>query len=160
MLAGNWRIGGYALKQADRAGPGRLLGCNECCGRERAGGGHRSKIGPRETDLATAELPPARKKQQTEEEIEQGQQPDARPIAAGETDLRAIGRHITETFKDAAADTLTPQQVGVGVEGGISILIHGTRMLLEHMDQFVVIKLDMRNGYNEQCRAAALFRMA
>ena len=50
---------------------------------------------------AVAGIVPIVKKQQTEEEIEQGQQPDARPIAAGETDLRAIGRHITEQFKDA-----------------------------------------------------------
>ena len=58
-----------------------------------------------------------------------GVDPDVRPVAAGERDLCAIGRHITEAGKDAAADALMPQQVAVGVSGGISILVHGMRHL-------------------------------
>ena len=39
---------------------------------------------------------------------------------------------------------LAPQQVAVGVQGGISILIHGARVLLEHRGDFVIVKIDLQ----------------
>ena len=81
-------------------------------------------------------------------------------MAVGERDLCAIGRHLTEAGKDAAADALVPQQVAVGVSGGISILIHGVRLLLEFRGDFVVIRMDMSNGYNAVSRSVMLRRLA
>ena len=47
-------------------------------------------------------------------------QPDARPVAVGETDLRAILRNLTDSATAAAAEVLVPEQLAVGVSGGIS----------------------------------------
>jgi hypothetical protein len=40
-------------------------------------------------------------------------QPDARPVAAEETDLRAILRNLTDTAPAAAAEVLAPEQLAV-----------------------------------------------
>ena len=42
-------------------------------------------------------------------------------------------------------DTMRAEEVAVGVSGGISILIHGTRLLLEYRRGMVVVRMDMRN---------------
>ena len=60
----------------------------------------------------------------------------------------------------SAADHLGPQQLAVGVSGGISILVFGVRMLLELRDGFVVVKLDMSNGFNAVSRSVLLRRMS
>ena len=39
-------------------------------------------------------------------------------------------------------------------------LIHGVRFILEQRGDFVVVKLDMKNGFNEISRAVMLRRMA
>ena len=40
------------------------------------------------------------------EQLRQGAQPDARPVAVGETDLRAILRNLTDSATAAAAEVL------------------------------------------------------
>eukprot|EP00966_Prymnesium_polylepis_P136815 3161268-Prymnesium_polylepis.1 len=45
------------------------------------------------------------------------------------------------------SDVLAPQQMAVGVAGGISVLIHGIRVMLEEHPEFVVVRLDLRNAY-------------
>ena len=57
------------------------------------------------------------------------------------------------------AEILAPQQLAVGVRGGASILVHGMRLLLELHTDFVLVKLDLRNGYNAISRAALLRRL-
>ncbi len=60
----------------------------------------------------------------------------------------------------AAELHLAPRQVSVGVSGGISILYHGLRLLLEVHPDFLVVRIDLRNAYNESRRAQVLQRMA
>ena len=55
----------------------------------------------------------------------------------------------------AAELYLAPRQVSVGVSGGISVLYHGLRLLLEVHPDFLVVRIDLRNAYNESRRAQA-----
>ena len=45
---------------------------------------------------------------------------------------------LTDEASPVAAEELRPQQVAVGVSGGLSIMIHGVRLLLEQHGDFVV----------------------
>jgi hypothetical protein len=48
--------------------------------------------------------------------------PDVRPVAVGEVGLRAVLSHVTALVLPAMSDVLAPQQMAVGVAGGISVL--------------------------------------
>ena len=109
---------------------------------------------------AIAGLTPLVKRALTPEEEARRVCPDVRPIAVGEAALRAIWRQMAAAGASAAADILRPQQVAVGVSGGLSILVHGVRMLVEMERGFVVVKLDMRNGYNAVSRSVLLRRLS
>ena len=89
-----------------------------------------------------------------------GISPDVRPIAVGASDLRAIMAALTDAATPAAAEALLPQQLAVGVSGGTQILVFGMRLLLELHGDFVIVKLDFKNGYNAIARALLLLRMA
>ena len=52
-------------------------------------------------------------------------------MAVGEVDLRTIRRVMALEVQTSARAHLQPQQLGVAVQGGISILIHGVRLMLE-----------------------------
>merc|ERR1712086_900169 len=65
---------------------------------------------------------------------------------------------VTASVTLAMADVLAPQQVAVGVSGGISIMINGIRILLEQRGDFVLVKIDLKNAYNEIDRSALLRR--
>ena len=86
--------------------------------------------------------------------------PDVRPVAIGEVEVRAVGRAMAADAAEDFADTLAPQQLAVGIPGGISVLIFGTRCMLEMRPRFVVVRLDLRNGFNAVSRAVMLRRMA
>ena len=68
---------------------------------------------------------PLIKSELTQEQMRTGEDPDCRPVAVGEVDLRAIGRVLALEAQTSAQAHLQPQQLGVAVQGGISILIHG-----------------------------------
>ena len=91
--------------------------------------------------------------------VPDGADPDVRPVAVGETDLRAITSSIISDTGAEFASVLTPQQVAVGVQGGSSILVHGIRVTMEHRRDFVVVKIDLRNAYNAMRRRTALRRL-
>ena len=74
--------------------------------------------------------------------------------------MRALGRYVTTSATAAAAEVLAPQQVCVGVPGGMHAVIHGMRLLLEQRGDFVVVKIDLRNGFNSVSRSAMLRRLA
>lgn len=65
-----------------------------------------------------------------------------------------------EQSATAAGDVLGPQQLAVGIEGGISYLIHGIQVYLEVKPHHVCIKIDFSNAYNTISRSAALRRLA
>ena len=69
-------------------------------------------------------------------------------------------RSIYVEAQDALADFLGPQQVLVGVSGGLSILVHGLRELLFERRDFGRKGIDIRNAYNENDRAVVLRRLA
>ena len=93
-------------------------------------------------------------------QVTAGVQPDVRPIAIGEVEMRALQGHVTQSVEPAMADVLAPQQVAVGVAGGVSILIHGVRVLVEYRGDFVIVKIDLRNAYNAASRSVLLRRFA
>jgi len=78
----------------------------------------------------------------------------------GEAALCAITRCVYTEAQPALASYLGPTQITVGVPGGLSIMVHGVRLLLEQNPHFVAVKVDLRNGYNECDRATALRRLA
>ena len=79
---------------------------------------------------------------------------------ASEVEVRATGRVLAADSADSFAHVLAPQQLAVGISGGISVLVFGVRCLLELHPGFVVVRLDLRNGFNAVARAAMLRRMA
>ena len=81
-------------------------------------------------------------------------------MAVGEVDLRAIGRVLALEAQASTQAHLQPQQLGVSVQGGISILIQGIRLMLELHPTFVAVKLDLRNAYNAVSRQVVLRRLA
>lgn len=108
---------------------------------------------------AIAGVSPLVKAKLTPEQEAAGRTPDVRPVAVGEADLRAISGHVTDGAVKSAAEILSPQQVAVGVDGGISLLIHGIKLTLELNREFVVVKLDLKNAYNSISRSVVLRRM-
>jgi hypothetical protein len=59
------------------------------------------------------------------------------------------------------AEYLSPQQVSVGVSGGISIVVYGLRLLVQELRPgFVLVRIDLKNAYNACDRATALRRLA
>ena len=60
-----------------------------------------------------------------------------------------IQRAASKLFEDAHREYLMPQQVGVGVRGGIGILIFGLRLMMELYPDFVFVSLDKKNAHNE-----------
>ena len=109
---------------------------------------------------AIAGLHPLVKAQLSPDQRAAGADPDCRPVAVGECTLRSIARQLTDEASPVAAEELRPQQVAVGVSGGLSIMIHGVRLLLEQHGDFVVVRLDMRNGYNAASRSVLLRRLS
>ena len=67
-----------------------------------------------------------------------------RPIALGDTALRAALRAVTEALADVAPAVLGPHQVGVDMPGGVSVMAHGVRLVLEARRGFVAVKIDLR----------------
>ena len=66
--------------------------------------------------------------------------PDVRPIGVGEVLFRAIHRSLATAFKEPSAARLWPQQVAVGVEGGIRKLVRGLHLATEANPDWVVVK--------------------
>jgi len=82
-------------------------------------------------------------------------------VAVGETEVRAVTRHITDAVLERAGGVLSPQQLAVGVKGGASLLVHGVRLLLEQRPAaFVVVRMDLTNAYNAISRVVVLRRMS
>ena len=75
--------------------------------------------------------------------------PDCRPVGVPQPDRCCIERAVAKTAEEAHAAYLAPEQLGVGVKGGIALLVHGLRLLLEAHPEFVFVSLDTRNAHNE-----------
>ena len=91
--------------------------------------------------------------------VKPGCPPDIRPIAVGETLRRLTGKCLCAVIKDKASELFHPLQFGVACTAGSEKIIHGLRKCIEdHWDDedFVVLKVDMRNAFNLVSRQAIL----
>ena len=85
-----------------------------------------------------------------------GATPDVRPIAMGNAAPRAWAKSVAAEAKDLFRRKLEPVQVAVGMPGGLGVMIFGSRLMSELRPDFVAIRIDKKNAYNELSRAAAL----
>ena len=79
-----------------------------------------------------------------------------RPIAAGDTFRRLVAKCHCKTNKDSLKEHFLPDQVGVAVAGGAEALVHLTRQIWDdnlNNNDFVILKVDMRNAYNRMFRS-------
>ena len=86
--------------------------------------------------------------------------PDVRPAGIGEPRQVACVSHVMDTWKQRAAERLWPQQVAIGIPGGIHLLAFGLRAALETHRGWVLLKLDFKNAVNEMKRAAVFRSVA
>ena len=82
-----------------------------------------------------------------------------RPLGVGECLVRAIHSSLVSQFKPAFAEYLWPQKVAVGVPAGLSAMIYGLRLMMEVHPDWVLVKLDIRNAFNEVSRAEVVERL-
>ena len=89
-------------------------------------------------------------------------QPDARPIAIGEQDLRAILGQLVQdaTYPRGVGSFGTGPGVVWSAGCGVSIVIFGMRLLLEQHPDWVIVRIDLRNAFNEVSRAVMLRRFS
>ena len=88
-----------------------------------------------------------------------GSPPDIRPIAVGETLRRLVGKCLCQITKGKASDYFSPHQFGVACPSGAEKIVHGLRSCIEeHQNEqdFVVMKIDLRNAFNLVSRQALL----
>lgn len=67
-----------------------------------------------------------------------------------------IWKHLIRGTRKELENILRPHQVAVGVKGGLSILIHGMRLLMQQNPDHMFVKIDLRNAFNKVERAAML----
>ncbi|KAL5488771.1 hypothetical protein EMCRGX_G017764 [Ephydatia muelleri] len=85
--------------------------------------------------------------------------PDARPIAVGETLRCLVGKCLCLVTKSKVADFFDPLQFEVACSSGAEKVIHGLRNCMDkhwNTEDFVVLKVDMRNAFNVVSRQAVL----
>ena len=85
------------------------------------------------------------------------QKPDAagiRPIAIGETLARLVGRAMVVQLRDALQHLLMPLQFGIAVPGGTEAVVLGIRADLQAHPDWVVLKVDVANAFNNVHRSA------
>jgi hypothetical protein len=75
-----------------------------------------------------------------------------RPIGMRNPFIKVLHKEVMIQNKDVISDYLEPQQLGMSVAGGAK-LVHSVRMMLEQHKEFICIKLDFRNAFNEVSRA-------
>ena len=79
--------------------------------------------------------------------------PEVRPVQVGDPLIATTWKTIMAEMGEKMEGILRPQQVAVGVKGGLSILVHGVRAMLQQSPGLVVVKLDLRNAFNDVDRA-------
>ena len=75
-----------------------------------------------------------------------------RPIGMRNPFIKTIHKDIIKQNKRILKEFLEPQQLGMSVAGAAK-LVHSIRMTLEKNPNFVCVKLDFRNAFNEISRA-------
>eukprot|EP00973_Karenia_brevis_P042117 5830296-Karenia_brevis.AAC.1 len=62
-------------------------------------------------------------------------------------------------LKPSLAEHFWPQQVAMAIPSGITLLVFGMRSMMELHPEWVIVRLDLRNAYNEIKRASVLQRL-
>ena len=84
---------------------------------------------------------------------------DVRPIAVGESLRRLTSKCLCAVVKGKAAEFFKPHQFGVACSNGAEKIAHGLRACVNKYwldDDFVVLKVDMKNAFNLVSREAIL----
>ena len=85
--------------------------------------------------------------------------PNVRPIAVGEALRHLVGKCPCLVTKSKVADFFDPLQFRVACSSGAEKVIHGLRNCMDkhwNTEDFVVLKVDMRNAFNVVSRQAVL----
>ena len=89
----------------------------------------------------------------------EGNPPDVRPIAVGETLRRLTGKCICAILRDKISSFFQPSQFGVACKAGVEKSVHSLRRCIDEnwlSGDFVVFKVDMSNAFNMVSRQAVL----
>ena len=85
-----------------------------------------------------------------------------RPVAVGEVLRRLVSRLACSAVRHRLPDLLLPYgQVGVGIRGSLEAAVHSLRSFLEDHggnEELCLLKIDMKNAFNECSRHAFLRR--
>ena len=93
----------------------------------------------------------------------QGSSFDIRPIAVGEALRRLTGKCLCALVRSKASEFFQPHQFGVACPMGAEKIVHGLRACVEKHwleENFVVLKVDMKNAFNLVSRQALLSECA
>lgn len=71
-----------------------------------------------------------------------------RPIGIGDVWYRLLGKCVMRTVATSVAAKLKPFQLGCGVSGGAEIGARLAQVFLDHLEDHVLIKTDLKNAYN------------
>ena len=83
------------------------------------------------------------------------EQSAVRPIGIRNPLVREFHKAVVSQNKEAFVKYLEPEQLAMSVAGG-GKLVFSVRMLAEDNKDFVVVKIDMKNAFNEVSRAAII----
>ena len=87
---------------------------------------------------------------------EDGSTPDCRPVAVGNCGRRLYTSAAMRKYKTKFRKALWPQQAAVGVKDGQQHVTIGVATTMRQRPDFVVVKVDISNAFNECTRAAML----
>ena len=85
--------------------------------------------------------------------------PDIHPITVGESLRRLVGKCLCRITKVKASEFFSPHQLGIACPYVVEKIVHGLHMCVEEHgndNDFVVMKIDLRNAFNLVSRQALL----
>ena len=83
------------------------------------------------------------------------QKESVRPLGIKNQMIRVFHQEVVRQNKQQLTEYLEPQQLALSEAGG-GKLVHSVRMLMEERRDYVVVKVDMRNAFNEVSRASII----
>ena len=75
-----------------------------------------------------------------------------RPVGMRNPWIKTIHKEVVTQNKEILTEFLEPQQLGMSKAGGAK-LVHCVRMVMEQNPEFICLKLDFKNAFNEVFRA-------
>ena len=75
-----------------------------------------------------------------------------RPVGMRNPWIKTMHKEVVKQNKEILTEFLEPQQLGMSVAGGAK-LVHCVRMVMEQNPNFICVKLDFKNAFNEVYRA-------